>query len=107
MFRTYGIRDCLLLSVIRDTFEIPDEASDPIKLGCSYGRSYSVLEEIISNLDHVNPLNKSNNDSVYSMMEEASRGNVYAPTINPYARNKNGRAAWKAMVSSCTVQDKW
>ena len=93
--------------MIRDTFEIPDEASDPLQLGFSYGQSDSVLEEIIARLDHANPLFKSGNASVYSTMEEAAQGTVYAPTIKPYARKKDGRAAWKSIFSSNDSRDKW
>ena len=93
--------------MIRETFEISDEASDPIQLGYYYDQSDSFLEEIISMLDHVNPLFKYDNVSVYSMAEEAARGNVYAPTIKTYARKKDGRAAWKSIFSSNDSRDKW
>ena len=62
---------------------------------------------MIARLDHVNPLLKSDNASVYSMVQEVARVTVYDPTIKPYAWKKNGRAAWKAMVSSHAGQDKW
>ena len=58
-------------------------------------------------LDNVNPLFKSDNASFYSMMEEGVWGTVYAQTIKTYAQKNNGRAAWKAMVSSNAGQDKW
>ena len=93
--------------MIRDTVDIPDEASDPLQLGFSYGQSDLFLGEIIARLDHVNPVFNSDNASVYSIMEEASRGTFYAPTIKSYTRKNNGRAAWKAMVSSHSGQDKW
>ena len=107
VLRIYGISDCPFIYVIRDTVDIPDESSDPLQLGCSYGQSDSVLEEMIARLDNFNPLFKSNNSSVYSMMEEAAWGTVYAPNINPYAQKKNGRSARKAMISSHAIQDKW
>ena len=65
LFHTYGICDWPFLYLIRDTVEIPDEASDPLQLGWSDGQSDSLLEEMISRLDHVNPLFKSDNASVY------------------------------------------
>ena len=40
-------------------------------------------------------------------MEEAAQRTVYAPIINPYTRKKDGRDAWKSMVSSHAGQDKW
>ena len=68
LFCICGISDCPFTYLIRDTVEIPDEASDPLQLGCSYGQSDSVLEEMIARLDHFNPLFKSDNASIYSMM---------------------------------------
>ena len=61
-----------MLYIIRDTVEIPDEASDPLQLGFPYGQSDSILEDIIARLDHVTPFFKSDNASIYSMMEEAA-----------------------------------
>ena len=43
----------------------------------------------------------------YSLLEEATRGSVYASTIKPYARKKDGRSAWMSMVSSHAGKDKW
>ena len=65
LFRTYVISDCPFLYVIRDTVEIPDEASDPLHLGCYYVQYDSILEETIARLDHVNPIFKSDNASIY------------------------------------------
>ena len=62
---------------------------------------------MIARLDHFNPLFKYDNAYVYSMTEEATRGTVYAPTINTYARKKYGGASRKAMVYSHDDQDKW
>ena len=93
--------------MIRETVEIPDEASDPLQLGYYYDLSDSFLKEIISMLDHVNPLFKSDNTFVYSIMKEAARGTVYAMTINPYIQKNNGIYAFKVMVSSYACQDKW
>ena len=41
------------------------------------------------------------------MLEEATRGTTYSTIVKPYARTKNGRQAWLAMLSSHIGNDKW
>ena len=107
LFRTYGIRGCPLLYVVRDDANVTPEVDDPLALGFAYGESGSVLDELIARLTHTDPLYKSDNATVYSLLEEATRGSVYASTIKPYARKKDGRSAWMSMVSSHAGKDKW
>lgn len=107
LFRTYGVRVCPLLYVIRESIAVTPEVDDPLETGKSYGSSGSVLDELISRLSHTDPLFKSDNAMVYSMLEEATRSTIYAPTVKPFARTKNGRAAYLAMISSHAGQDKW
>jgi hypothetical protein len=107
LLRTFGVRTCPLLYVIRDnTAVVPDE-NDPLIPGSSFGSSGSVLDELISRLSHTDPLFKSDNSTVYSLLEEATRGTIYAPSIKPYARRKDGRSAWLSMISSHAGADKW
>jgi hypothetical protein len=107
LFNTYGIRKAPLLYIIRDKSETPTEADDPLTPGFAYGLSGSVLNELIKRLDHSDPLYKSDNATVYSMLEEATRGTVYASTIKPFSRKKNGRGAWLSMISSHAGTEKW
>ena len=107
LFRTYGLRKAPLLYIIRDVAVPPNEVDDPLVTGKAYGSSGSIIDELIARLDHADPLFKSDNASVYSMMEEATRGSVYASTVKPYSRKKDGRSAWMAMVSSHAGTDKW
>ena len=76
LFRTYGLRKAPLLYVIRDVATPPNEITDPLVAGKAYGSSGSIIDELIARLDHADPLFKSDNASVYSMMEEATRGSV-------------------------------
>ena len=107
LYRTFGVRDVPLLYVIRDEVEVKPEADDPLEGSHAYGSSGSVLDELIQRISHTHPLFKSDNASVYSMLEEATRGSIYASSIKTYARNKNGRNAWLSMVSSHAGKDKW
>jgi hypothetical protein len=107
LFRTFGIRGCPLLYVIRENQEVPDEATDPLLPSKTFGSSGSVIDELINRLTHDDPLYKSDNATLYSMLEEATRGSIYASTVKPHSRKKDGRAAWMAMVSSHAGKDKW
>ena len=107
LYRTYGVRTCPISYVIRSNVEVEDEASDPLDFGNCFGRSGSVLEELISRLNHTDPLYRTDNALVYSLLDEAMRGTIYAPTIKPFARTKNGRDAWYAIIRSHAGDDKW
>ena len=107
LYRTFGVRKCPISYVIRDTVAVTPEADDPLGPGQAFGVSGSVLEELISRLNHTDPLFRSDNSLVYSLLDEATRNTIYAPTIKPFARAKNGRDAWLAIVSSHAGNDKW
>ena len=107
LLRTFGVRSAPLVYVIRDDAAVQPEENDPLLQGCAFGQSGTVLDELINRLSHDDPLFKSDNSAVYSMLEEATRGTVYAPTIKPYARRKDGRSAFTSMISSHAGIDKW
>jgi hypothetical protein len=69
LYRTFGIRDCPLLYVTRKDVEVPSEVDDPLVPFKTYGESGSVLDELINRLTHDDPLYKSDNATVYSMLE--------------------------------------
>jgi hypothetical protein len=83
------------------------EDLDPLQAGKPYGSTGAIVDELIARLSHDDPLYKSDNATVYAMLEEATRGTVYASTVKPYSRRKDGRMAWFAMVSSHAGNDKW
>ena len=107
LYRTYGVRNAPLMYVIRENEAVTPEVDDSLIAGQAYGASGSLVDELINRLTHQDPLFKSDNAMVYSLLEEATRGGIYAPTIKPYARTKNGRDAWLSMVSSHAGEDKW
>jgi hypothetical protein len=107
LFRTYGLRKTPLLYVVREHALVQPEAQDPLLPTKSYGSSGSIVDELIKRLSFTDPLYKSDNATVYAMLEEATRGTVYASTIKPHSRTKNGRSAWLSMVSSHAGIDKW
>ena len=106
IFCTYGVRKAPLSYMICENVEVPAEADDPLLQEKAHGESGSVIDEMIKRLSHDDPLYCSDNALVYSMLEESTRGKVYASTIKPFSRAKDGRAAWLAM-SSHSGSNKW
>lgn len=106
-YRTYGVRECPLLYVIRENETFTSEADDPLNVGRAYGSSGSILQEMILRLNHNDPLYNTDNSQVYSMLEEATRGTIYSTTVKAFTRIKDGRRAFLAMVSSHIGSDKW
>lgn len=108
LFRTFGVRDCPIAYVIRPSDAVPPEAEHPLLAGFAFSENGgSVLQEMINRYSHAHALYRTDNNMVYSLLDEATRGTMYAPTIKPYARTKNGRAAWLAIVGSHAGDDKW
>ena len=62
---------------------------------------------MITRLVNTDPLFRSDNNLVYSLLDEATRGTIYASTIKPFARMKNGRSTWNSIVTSHAGDDKW
>ena len=87
LYGKFGVRKVPLLYLIRETREVTPEAEDPLQEGKAYG--------------------SSDNATLYTLLEEATRNYTYAPTIKPFARTKNGRDAWLALVTSHVGIDKW
>ena len=54
--------------------KVLDEEIDPLLAGKAYGASNSVLDELIKRLNHDDPLYKSDNAMVYSMLEKPLMG---------------------------------
>ena len=48
LYRTYGVRKCPLLYVIREDKNVTHEANDPLALGSYFGLSGSIVEELIA-----------------------------------------------------------
>ena len=105
--RACGARNCPIIHVIRSTVAVTPEADDPLMPGKTYGSSGSLVDEMMKRLSHNDPLCKSDNNLVFSLLDEATRGTVCAPTMKPYACTKDGRQAWLVIISSHAGNDKW
>ena len=107
VYRTYGVRKTPLSYLVRANDDVPIEAEDPLINGKPYGEAGSVIDELINRLDLSDVLSKQDNSTLYSMLEEATRGTIYATTVTSNSRGKDGRKAWLAMTSSHAGDDKW
>ena len=105
--RTYGLRHTPLSYVIRDVVDPVPEEDDPLEPSKSYGSSGSVVDELVLRLDHDDPLYKTDNKTVYLMLEEATRSSSCASAVKPYTKRKDGRAAFLSLVASHAGKDKW
>jgi hypothetical protein len=67
----------------------------------------SVEAELIARASYAHPLFQQDNAAIYYGLEEATRGMIYAASIKPFQRTKDGRGALAAMISQCAGEDKW
>ena len=108
LYRTYGVQNCPIAYVIRPDVEVPNEVVHPLLQGQAYSENTrSVLQEMLSRYSHNHLLFRIDNNTTYSLLDEATQGMVYASTIKPYSRTKNGHAAWQTIVGSHAGNDKW
>ena len=105
MSRMYGSKGPLSY-VLRDASEVPSELNDPLisndagTIVSYYGESGSLLEELIKRLPHSGPIFLNDNSTVYGKIEEAVRGTSVESTIKSFARRKDGRGAFEALISN-------
>ena len=92
---TFGVRNIPLSYVVREKVEVdpevaaggvlnPDITYDPLQPNKSYGSSGSVLEDLISRSGHDHALYKTDNATVYILIEQAARSSSYSSTIKPF-----------------------
>ena len=67
--RTFGICDVPLLYIVRESVTVTPEADAPLENSNSFGTSGSVLDELIERISHTHLLYKSDNSSIYSLLE--------------------------------------
>ena len=105
MSRTYGSKGPLSY-VMRDEPNVSDEANDPLETNANgtiisyFGQSGSLLEELINRLPHNGPIFHNDNSSVFGKIEEAARGTSVESTIKSFARRKDGRGAFEALIAN-------
>ena len=107
LYRTFGICKCPLSCLIHNEVIPKNEVDDPLLPDKSYRKSGSLIDELIQRIDHDSLLYRSDNVTLYTMLEEATRNSIYSTTIKPYSRKKDGRSTWNTMISLHASTDKW
>jgi len=59
----------------------------------------SFREEMIARPSHDHPTYSADNEYVFTIINEALADTIYATSIKPHNHKKNGRAAYKSLVS--------
>jgi len=104
--RTFGPRGPLIY-VLRENPAVPAEIDDPLDADAHYGQSGSMLEELILRLPHSGPIFKDDNKTVFMMISKAVAGTSVESTIKSFSRQKDGRAAYLALVANHAGDEKY
>ena len=104
--RTFGSKGPLIY-VLRDDATVASEADDPLDTNAHYGKSGSMIEELIQRLPHTGSIYKDDNKTVYMMISKAVAGTSVESTIKSFSRRKDGRAAYLALVSNHAGDEKY
>ena len=112
--RVLGMRMIPLSYVIRDSATVPAGAPPlavhpaPANGFYPYSSEHgSVEDELVARGSHTHPYFRNDNAQVYHYIEEATRGTIYAASIKPSQKLKDGRKAWNALVNQYAGKDKW
>ena len=107
LHNTFGVRKVPLSYIIRTEVTVEAEADNPLQPNCAYGASGSIIQDLINCSSHTHPLYQTDNSTVYSFIEQASRNSQYLTTIKPFERRKDGRGAYFALINAHVTDDKW
>ena len=87
---------------------MPSEEEDLLELNSAFSLATgAVLNELEARLIHMHPLFLTDNATLFSMLEEATRSTIYTSIIKSIICTKNHRAAYYALINSHARQDKW
>ena len=111
--RTFGARGPLSY-VVRKTVAVPSvmvdtlmTTGDPAHVSAHYGSSGSLLAELTARLPHTGTIFKTDNATVYMMIEKATRDTSVASTVKAFSRTKNGREAYLALIANHAGDEKY
>ena len=107
LHRCVGIRCIPLVYVNRSNVAPPMPITAQAPNQCYTLINGSVEGDLIVRASHTHGLFPEDNKEVYFKLEEATGSTIYAGTIKPHQRTKNGRAAFMALKSQYAGKDKW
>jgi hypothetical protein len=104
--RCIGVRMTALVYVIRES------AIPPAITALAAGQPHStnagsIEQELIDRASHTHALFRDDNATVYYKFEEATQGTMFAASIKPFQRMKDGRGAYAAIITQFAGEDKW
>ena len=67
----------------------------------------SVAKEYAHHLSHADARYVNENEIIYGYLEEATRGTIFAASINYFERARNGRGEWLALNNQHEGESKW
>lgn len=97
--RSFGSKGPLIY-VLRENATVESEADDPLEDNAHYGKSGSMLEELIQRLPHSGPIFRDDNKTVFMLISKAVAGTSVESTIKSFSRQKNGRGAYLALIAN-------
>ena len=107
LHQVLGVQSVPLSYVIREQSAV-NPAPPPLANNRSYSDLHeSVAGELIVRTSHLTSHYTSDNQKVFKYIEEATRETRYSSSIAPFSRAKDGRGAWKALMSQYVGRDKW
>ena len=95
------------------SYVIRDEATPalplpPLLLDQPFSEEYgSVEHELIARCTHAHPAFKTDNNTVFDVLERSLRNTQFYATVRPHSRKKDGRAAWASIKAQYLGEDKW
>ena len=79
----------------------------PLVTDKAYGKSGTVLGDMIAYSSHTHILYKTDNAQVYRLIEHAAKTSSFLSTIKPFENSKNGRVSCLALVTAHAGDSKW
>jgi len=107
-----GVRKVPLIYVLCKKVAVENIVNAPLPAiatsNLSYAAKYdSFHEEMIGCSSHDHPTYSADNKHVFTIINEALADTIYATSVKPHSRKKNGRAAYKSLVSHNCGNSKW
>jgi hypothetical protein len=107
LHQVIGHRMVPLAYLIRSNEEVENPAP-PLAHRRSYSETHGSVEaELIARVSHTHNRFRDDNAKLFAYLEVATRSTQYAASIRPFARRKNGRGAYLALVTQYAGKDKW
>ena len=101
-----GARNVPLTYVIREDATVGNPRS--LAANRPYSNNFNdIAQELIERLSHDHALFRGDNQLVYRHLEEATRTSIAAATVKQYSVSRDGRAAWKAVMSAHCNKADW